>query len=150
VTRLTAALVLALPFLGLLAGGDPAHDGGPDAPWDGAARGRELEAKMQEAQLLFAASHRVLGRLAAGELSLADAAAEVDALFRDWPEYRAALRLFYPGSCDRECFARSLTQRVRTMRDQEPGRYDGAAERIGAELAALYPPGSPAAKDRVR
>jgi hypothetical protein len=157
--RTPALAILALPLLGLITAGDRVRYAGLDF-WnamaaqaefeDTDAHARALEAHRQEVGERFAASRLVLDRLAAGDLTLAAAAAELEGVFRDWPEYLEGIRTYYPGATDRERFARSLAHRLRVSAGAEPGRYAAAADRAEAELETLYPPGSAAAGDEVR
>jgi hypothetical protein len=102
-------------------------------------RSRGLDDQRQDAASRLAASRDVLAQVAAGDLPLAAAAAELEALFGGWADYLAGLRAYYPGATDRERFARSLVDRVRCLEDRAPGRHAAAVARVEAELAALYP-----------
>jgi hypothetical protein len=86
----------------------------------------------------MALKRELVGELAAGRVSLAEATGRVLALNREHPEYMGTIRWNYPGRTDEESQARNLLDNVQMALD-DPDDRARVRERLTAEFRELFP-----------
>jgi hypothetical protein len=86
----------------------------------------------------MALKRTLVGELAAGRVSLAEATGRVLALNREHAAYMGMIRWTYPGRTDEESQARNLVDNVLVALD-DPADRALARERLGAEFRELFP-----------
>jgi hypothetical protein len=106
-------------------------------------RKERLAEQDAQVQARMASKRQLLLDLAAGRLSLAQAAARYRALSRGIPEVWDAVREVAPSGSSEEGLCRFVIQCVETEIDFEPGQRERVLCRLNAELDARLCSGAP-------